>query len=147
MQTYNYYNEKLEREADCLLAKEHRNGHPHYSNARLGRKCTNERMRRNSLRPPQGPEADAVAWIHRRTLRSVLLQAQLTRRQREVLLHKANGETWVEIGLRFGTSKQAAQRIFSQAVGRIRTAWRANKYAGLAEVYRAEVRRYFPRRR
>jgi hypothetical protein len=76
----------------------------------------------------------------------VLAIAKLTRRQAEVFAAKLAGDGWLDIGQRFGYSKQAAQGIFKQAVRRLRRAWRAYPFAGLEEVYRQEVSRHSGKR-
>lgn len=144
MYTHSYYREN---EADRILAAIVRDDRPHYKTERIVQKARNDRRRCKDLSLVTLPRCEAALFIRRRTIRRVLDASKLTRRQVEVLLAKVHGETWLQIGRRFGYSKQAAQGIFKQAICKVRRAWEAYPYAGLEEVYRKEVGRYARRRR
>ena len=139
MCTHSYYHEI---EADRILAAIVRDDSPHYRDDEIVRKASVDRRRCRDL-ALFGPDAcEATRILRRRTLRRVLAIAKLTRRQAEVFAAKLAGHGWLDIGQRFGYSKQAAQGIFKQAVRRLRRAWRAYPFAGLEEVYRQEVSRH-----
>jgi len=148
MQTYYYYHqEPLDEEADRLLTALARDDYPHFTNGTFERKLWRSRARERRRVIPAAPIEEAAAFLQRRTLASVIASAQLTKRQAEVLNAKAEGATWSEIGRRFCQTKQGARRVFLQAVGKIRNAWRLSSMVGIDEVYRAEVRRRGPSRR
>lgn len=143
MHTHNYY---PEIEADRILAAIVRDDRPHYSDEALDRKAKVDRLRGRQLAAAALGKCEAAVILRRQTMRRVLASSKLTGRQLEVLAAKLSGDGWLEIGRRFGYSRQAAQGIFKQAIGKVRRAWRAYPFAGLDEVYRQEVSRYGPRR-
>jgi len=71
----------------------------------------------------------------------ILQRARLTPRQERVLRQRLQGATFEMIGRGLGGSKQYAQQVFSQVVKKIWRARNVYRYAGLAEVYRSEIRR------
>lgn len=137
---------ELNEQADLLLSMVTRDEYPHYSDFAFERKNRRAREREKHSEVRLAPLNEAAALLQRRTIASVVGSAGLTRRQSEVFHAKAAGHGWADIGRRFGHSKQGAHRIFCQAVAKIRRAWRLCPLAGIDEVYRAEVRRYVPRR-
>lgn len=73
-------------------------------------------------------------------MHEILRRARLTPRQRDVVARRLTGQTFEEIsGGR--TSRQAIQQMFLRGIEKIREAFHAYAYAGLADVYRWEVRR------
>lgn len=148
MQTYYHYHQNpFDEEADRLLTIVARDDYPHITNKSFDRKVLRERAReRLCVRRPPSVE-EAAAYLQRRTISSIIIAARLTQRQAEVFNAKAEGASWAEIGRRFRHSKQGARRVFLQAVGKIRNAWRQSTMVGIDEVYREEVRRRGPNRR
>jgi hypothetical protein len=144
MYTHNYYREN---EADRILAAIVRDDRPHYKTERIIQKARTDHRRCKDLSLITPPRCEATHEIRRRTVQRVLEASKLTRRQLEVLLAKVQGDSWLQIGRRFGYSRQAAQGIFKQALRKVRKAWVAYPFAGLEEVYRKEVSRYAQRRR
>lgn len=143
METHNYYHEN---EADRILAAIVRDERPHYRSAAIVRKRRVDRRRAKEIEANHPALNEASTLLQRHAILRVVASANLTATQRRVLDAKLSGEGWLDIGLRFGHTKQGAQRIFYQALGKVRRAWRACPFAGLHEVYREEVRRYAPRR-
>jgi hypothetical protein len=142
MQTHYYYHTKpLDEEADRLLTILARDNYPHFTNPTFKRKLLRSRARERYRFVAPAPVEEAVAFLQRSTLASIIAAARLTRRQAEVLDARAEGATWDEIGRRFRQSKQGARRVFLQAVGKVRNAWRLSSMVGIDEVYRSEVRR------
>ncbi len=74
-------------------------------------------------------------------LRNILRQAKLTKRQYEVIKLRSGGMTFDEIGRMWNRTKQGAQRVYQQAVKKLRKAQRFYPFAGLNEVYRQEIHR------
>lgn len=74
-------------------------------------------------------------------LRNILTAAKLTRRQYEVIKLRARGLTFQEIGRIWNRTKQGAQRVYQQAVRKLKRARRVYPFAGLNEVYRQEIHR------
>lgn len=73
--------------------------------------------------------------------RGVLARAALTKRQHEVLNMRLEGRTFEEIGSTSRSTRQGAQRVFSQAIKKLVRSFRVYPYVGLSEVYRRETRR------
>lgn len=138
--------QELHDQADILLSLVPRDEYPHYSDFAFERKSRRARVREKNSEVRLAPLNEAAALLQRHSVAAVVASAGLTRRQNEVFHAKAAGHGWADIGRRFGHSKQGAHRIFCQAVAKIRRAWRLYPLAGIDEVYRAEVRRYVPRR-
>lgn len=74
-------------------------------------------------------------------LRALIRVAKLTRRQLQVVGLRSKGFTFDEIGRLLRTTKQAAHRICSQALRKLRRASRVYPFVGLNEVYRQEIHR------
>ena len=72
---------------------------------------------------------------------AIVERAHLTKRQAEVLSLRLEGYTFEQIGQHRGHTKQGAQRIFMQALKKIRRSVHVYRYRGLGEVYRFEVLR------
>lgn len=112
---------------------------PFFSDAGLERKIAHNR--RKTL-------ANASFFLQAQTdpfktgeLRSILKAAKLTRRQSEVIKLRAKGLTFEEIGKLWNRTKQGAQRVYQQAVRKLKRARRVYPFAGLNEVYRQEIHR------
>lgn len=73
----------------------------------------------------------------------VYQSAGLTAHQADVFTKRLDGWTFEQIGSSGGATKQAAQRVFIQALKKISRALRVYPYVGLSDAYRAEVRRGF----
>ncbi len=71
----------------------------------------------------------------------VIAAADLTDRQRDVLMQRLEGRTFEEIGHAGGHTKQGAQSIFVQGLKKLMRAYDVYAYRGLCDVYRDEVRR------
>lgn len=72
---------------------------------------------------------------------AVIDSARLTMRQTEVLSWRLDGYTFDQIGCRTGHTKQAAQRVFVQALKKLAHALNVYPYKGLSDIYRRELRR------
>ena len=71
----------------------------------------------------------------------VMQEANLTDRQAETFRRRLAGEPFELIGRRRGSTKQAAQQLFLQALKKISRAHHVYPYTGLADVYRFETSR------
>jgi DNA-binding NarL/FixJ family response regulator len=128
--------------ADAILAKTPRDpDRPHYVEAWFDRKLRIARARDRDNARRLSQDADPSAPLWRAEVRRLLDRAELTRIQAMVVRAFLLGQTWVEIGRRTGRTKQSAQQHFRAALRKLERAARTDPYAGLAEVYRAEVRR------
>ncbi|MCX7801110.1 MAG: hypothetical protein N2109_12320 [Fimbriimonadales bacterium] len=132
--------------ADCLLAAAPQDPErPFYredtfrSKERLSRR-REPRLGLCAIARPESPLAQAE-------LEGLLSHARLTETQERVVRLRVAGWTYDEIGEARGCSKQAAQRLWSKAAARLRRALETYRFAGLADVYRAETSRRGPRRR
>lgn len=142
MQTnYSYSRNPLDEEADRLLAELARDDYPHYSNPTFERRLHRNRSREALYAPRIAPIHEAVAFLQRRSLASIIATARLTRRQAEVFNARAEGAGWEEIARKYGHTRQSSRGVFLQAVSKIRDAWRMCRTAGIDEVYRQEVSR------
>lgn len=131
---------KLEIEANNLLARVLKpREYPYFTEESLDRKIRRAHARNRVIRwlRPQGGDGDLTD----REAQDVLIRARLTKRQTEVYFLRKVGFTFEEIGRRSGCTKQGALNVFRQASHKLRLAWAAYPYAGLAEVYRSEVSR------
>ena len=73
--------------------------------------------------------------------REILDQAKLTDPQAEVLDLRLGGLSFEQIGMRRGSTRQSAMRVFLHAIKKIGRVMRVYPYTGLSDVYRNEVRR------
>lgn len=74
-------------------------------------------------------------------LKTLIRTANLTSRQLEVIRLRVRGQTFEQIGQKWNRTKQGAQRVYQQAVKKLRRAKGVYPYAGLNEVYRQEIHR------
>jgi|GEM_PF-6689911 DNA-binding CsgD family transcriptional regulator len=81
------------------------------------------------------------AYFDRQECAALLELARLTPSQEEVLAMRLEGFTFEQIGRRRSITKQGVQKVFIAALKKLRVAWRVYPLRGLAEVYRAEIRR------
>lgn len=131
---------RIEIEANQLLARVLKpKEYPYFTEDSLARKIRRAHARNRQIKwlqplDPGGSLADREAM-------AVLRRARLTTRQREVYFLRKIGLTFEEIGRRSGCSKQGVLNVFRQASKKLRVAWSAYPYQGLADVYRAEVAR------
>ena len=144
METHYYH---IENEADRLLSKTSKCSAAYFGRCSLARKLRVDRERGHRLDVRLDTLSEATTMLRRNVLRAVVLKARLTQRQSQVLRASLAGQGWLDIGRRLGMTKQAARRVFLQAIKKIRHAWDAYPFAGLDQVYREEVRRFAPRRR
>jgi hypothetical protein len=112
---------------------------PHYSEWGFRLKLYRAKQRERKYRP-KSPDA-GYSYLLDREWAEVLARAKLTCIQREVLNRRRRGQTFDSIGRERGNTKQAAQRVHSQALRHIEEARAEYAFTGLAEVYRQEVRR------
>jgi hypothetical protein len=117
---------------------------PAYTEPTLERKLRRARQRERSFSPRELPPTEATNYLQQRDLIAALKASRLTVRQFQVFAARIGGDTWLEIGRTFGHSKQGAQKVFSQAVAKVRRTWRHGPYADLHQVYLAEVMRFAP---
>ncbi|MEO7454549.1 MAG: hypothetical protein ABIV13_07280 [Fimbriimonadales bacterium] len=143
METHNYY---PENEADRILSAIVRDDRPHYRSEDIARKAKTDRRLARRYAATSTPRCEACTFLTKSAMRHVVRAADLTKRQIQVLRARLAGCGWLEIGCRFGHTRQAAQSIFKQAMRKVRQAYSADPYAGLDEVYRQEVSRHLPRR-
>lgn len=134
--------DRLTLMADSLLAMVERDPeYPCYGEESFARKVRNA-QKRNAQLPlptldPAGIYLSEQEWLE------ITKDAGLTRRQQEVFAARLAGDTFEAIGHAGGHTKQGAQSIFRQAVKKVLAIQCVYPYAGLAEVYRSEVRRGF----
>lgn len=86
-------------------------------------------------------QLDETTNIRNRELRELIRYARLTYRQRDILESRLDGDSYVSIGRRWGFSKQAAQKMYRQAIRKLEWSAQNYPYAGLTEVYRSEKKR------
>lgn len=140
MKTCNPAPDDLSFVAEALLALcEHSFETPFYGEERLRQKrlLAEQRERRHAECVIPVP-ADVLL---QRECEDVFRRASLTARQSDVFFRRLAGWTFEEIGSAFGNSKQAAQRVFVQALKKISRAFRVYPFKGLSEVYRWETHR------
>lgn len=65
----------------------------------------------------------------------VFANANLTARQMEIVEQWLDGWSYEEIGQASGHTRQAAQRVFTQALKKLRAAYRVYPLQGMSEVY------------
>lgn len=144
METHNYY---YETQADRMLSAIVRDERPHYRSDEMNRKAKTDRRFARRMGKTHLPKCEACAFLTKSAMRHVIRAAGLTKKQLHVLRARLAGDGWLEIGTRFGYTRQAAQNIFRQALSKVRYAYRQDPYAGLEDIYRQEVNRHMPRRR
>lgn len=132
----------LSHQAELLLRQAERDPErPHYGEQWFRRKLriahSRDRRFARELQPGDAIPRDLLL----RELRRHLAIAGLTPLQSAVLDDHLLGRSWVEVAACRGHSKQAAQQAFRAAVRKIRSKRACDPYAGLSEVYRAEVSR------
>ncbi|MER3414524.1 MAG: hypothetical protein C4341_09935 [Armatimonadota bacterium] len=133
---------ELSIQAEHLLRQARRDPErPHYGEQWFRRKLRIARYRDRRLAPELQPAESVPRELLLRELDRHLMVAGLTPLQRAVLADHLLGRTWVEVAARNGHSKQAAQQAFRAAVRKIQSKRACDPYAGLSEVYRAEVSR------
>lgn len=130
----------LTDKTDEILRKVERNKeYPGYLEATFGIKCRNKpnRALNQSLCKPLGTDLlRALEWAR------TLADARLTQRQLRVFCARLKGYSWSEIGKFFGHTKQAALKLFKQALRKFKQTLRESKFRGLHQIYRSEVMRY-----
>lgn len=80
-------------------------------------------------------------------LEGLLAFAGLTETQEQAVRLRVAGWTLEEIGALRGCTRQAVKNVLAKAAARLERALQTYPYAGLADVYLAEVSRRGPRRR
>lgn len=126
--------------ADRILADIPRDpASPHYLEETFRKKLQLAEIREPKLRIRQTDPSEA--YLIQREWASILRSAGLTARQREVVTLRLEGKTFEEIGRRSGCTKQAILNILRQAGKKIGVHCDVYPYAGLTEVYRAEMKR------
>lgn len=137
------HNRHLALESDALLRSTQRDRErPHYGDQWFRRKLRIARARDRRLAAELLPKNDTIAReVLLSELRRSLAAAGLTPLQAAVMTDYLLGLSWVEVAARHGHSKQAAQQTFRAAVKKVRAKRACDPYAGLTEVYRAEVSR------
>lgn len=132
----------IAEQAELLLRQTSRDPErPHYGEQWFRRKLRISRSRDRRLGRELAPAEASLREMMMRELRRHLAVASLTPLQEAVLSGHLQGRSWVEVAAQHGHSKQAAQQAFSAAVRKIRAKRACDPYAGLSEVYRAEVSR------
>jgi hypothetical protein len=133
---------ELARQAELLLRNADRDPErPHYGEQWFRRKLRIAHRRDRRLARELAPGETSLREMLMRELRRHLAVASLTPLQVAVLSSHLQGSSWVEVAAQHGHSKQAAQQAFRAAVKKIRAKRGCDPYAGLSEVYRAEVTR------
>ncbi|MFN3684217.1 MAG: sigma factor-like helix-turn-helix DNA-binding protein [Fimbriimonadaceae bacterium] len=136
----------LSQRADALLARCQRDPErPFYRDDTFRSKERASRFRDVrfgfcALARPESPLAESE-------LEGLLACARLTETQEQAVRLRIAGWTLEEIGALRGCTRQAVRNVLGKAASKLRRAMREYPYAGLAEVYRAEVSRRGPRRR
>lgn len=138
---------RLSREIESLIARIPQDpSAPFYLEDTLRRKLDRSAVR--ALRQAEDPcSLRPVQALIDSEWADIVAAANLTERQRQVLALRMEGVTYVEMGERFGITKQSAQNTYTQAAKRIARAWMDYRYHGLAEVYHQETHRGVRRRR
>lgn len=128
--------------AELLLRQAQRDPErPHYGDQWFRRKLRISHCRDRRLAQHLQPAASTSADLLVRELHRHLAVAGLTPLQMAVFADHLLGRSWVEVAASRGHSKQAAQQAYRAALKKIRAKRACDPYAGLAEVYRAEVSR------
>lgn len=131
---------ELSLAADSLLSQAARDpSAPHYREHAFRRKLNNSNRKAQKLPLPAG--AKEANYLLKEEWAEVIEDARLTPRQLTVLALRLQGQTFEQIGLAGGHTKQGAQNIFFQAAKKLVRAWMDYPYRGLNEVYREEVSR------
>jgi hypothetical protein len=124
-----------------ILGSEPKIDYPFYTEDSFERKLRRYRQRQTLLDESIG-EMAACDYLERAELQTLLEQAQLTGKQDYVFNQYMRGCTLEEIGRTMHVSKQAVAKTLGFAIKKVKRAWGANPYYGLADVYREEVNRY-----
>jgi len=131
---------RMEIEADQLLARYPKNPeYPHFTEDSFERKLRNCHKRSATTRLILKP--DPADSLTEREWKEIIRRAKLTQRQCEVYALRKAGWTLEGIGNWMSATKQGALNVFRQASVKIRRAHQDYPFAGIAEVYRAEVNR------
>ncbi len=130
------------KETVFWIASERKGEYPFTREDSFERKLRRHRKRQQSLGEQVCPAHTAVLYLEQVEIEELLRNADLTPRQRFVCEHYLQGWTLQEIGNRMRVSKQAVAKTLKFAIAKLKRAWYANPYRGLAEVYRQEVSRY-----
>lgn len=80
--------------------------------------------------------------VQKAEIEQAVSQAELTTKQKQIVLDRLCGMTWEEIGRNYGSSKQNVAKIFQRAMKKVRYALSTNPFRGLHEVYWQEVTRF-----
>jgi hypothetical protein len=112
---------------------------PYFSDAGLDRRIAYSRRKALANASRLAPQVGDP--FRTAELRNIVHAAKLTKRQYDVIRLRSRGLTFDEIGRLWNRTKQGAQRVFQQAVRKLRRAQRVYPFAGLNEVYRQEIHR------
>jgi hypothetical protein len=115
---------------------------PFFDDATLERKLKEAKTREPlwmqfTVRRPEDP-------LMHNECQAMIERANLTPRQNDVMTQRLAGDTFEMIGRRRGSTKQGAQKIFLQALKKIKRACHVYPYTGLSDVYQWETRRGRP---
>ena len=134
---------QLTEQSDDLLFKVPRDPkQPHYITETFDRKLRSSRQRSKADRYVLLVERrDGPDYLRGEAVAELIQQAGLTLRQWEIVCAKLDGDSYVELAEKFGTTKQAAYKIFTQALYKLRRHCERDPYHDLPDVYHAEIRR------
>lgn len=124
-----------------ILGSEPKIDYPFYTEDSFERKLRRHRQRQTLLDEGIG-EMAACDYLERSEFQTLIEQARLTDKQNYVFHQYMRGCTLEEIGHKMHVSKQAVAKTLGFAIKKVKRAWGANPYLGLADVYRQEVTRY-----
>ncbi|MCG9894340.1 MAG: hypothetical protein MH204_02545 [Fimbriimonadaceae bacterium] len=133
----------LSEQADELLALVERDrSAPHYTETGFERKLIRSDRRARGLKPK--PLMRPSSYLQEREWLEICDRAELTESQWEIMKMRFEGHTFVHIGEKRGTSKQAAMNIYLRAAKKLIQAWQSYPYLGLPESYEEDVNRGAP---
>lgn len=84
---------------------------------------------------------EARAYLEQAEIEDALQRAELTARQRAICEYYLAGWNTYEIGRMLKTSRQAVCKALRLALSKVKAAWEASPYYGMAEVYCQEITR------
>lgn len=139
----NAKNDDLPARADALVAAYNRREEfPFFREKNFVVKLRREGSKIRKIK--QRPIDPAQRYLNVREWRETLRFAGLTDREAATLAQVIRGDSLSGIAVFEGVSRQAVHQRFQRIVEKIRVAYDVYPYAGLADVYRSELKRGDP---
>lgn len=133
-------NQSLNLRADALLASVERpDDAPYFREFTFKYKLRRDGLR--TFREKKRPADPMVRLALRAEWRQIIEYARLTQLETEVLQGWIAGDTFDVLSILHRTSKQSVYKAFKKALRKIREAYDAYPYSGLADVFLSEIRR------